>query len=60
MREEYFEVRVDKDDTIYRLNTVKGKYGAASCWDLHLKATLNILGRVTTLMQCGYVYAHLF
>ena len=34
------------------LHTTKHGGGVASCWDLHLKATLDLFGRPTTLLQC--------
>lgn len=51
---EEFEVEIKGDDKIYRVKTLKGKYGPASCWDLHEQATLNVFGRKTTLMQADY------
>jgi hypothetical protein len=49
---EEFEINIDNDDNIYRLKSVQGKYGPASCFDLHIKATLNIFNRKVTLMHC--------
>lgn len=54
MRTEEFEVDIENDDKLYRMKTLKGKFGPASCWDLHLKATLNIFGRKMTLQQCDH------
>lgn len=55
MSQEEFEIHIDHDDNIYRIKELKIKNSGnltASCFDLHLKATLDIFGRYTTLMQC--------
>lgn len=44
--------KADEETQTYRVKTLKTKHGPATCWDLHLKATLDIFGRPTTLMQC--------
>lgn len=38
----------------FRIKTLKAKHGPASVWDLHIKATLDIFGRPTSLLQCEY------
>ena len=46
-------VSVDSSTRVCRLQSVRSRHGAAaSCWDLHLQATLMIFGRLTTLVQC--------
>jgi hypothetical protein len=50
---EEFRVRIDKDETTYVLKSVEGKLGPVDCWDLHVRATINVLGRNVTLMQCN-------
>jgi hypothetical protein len=46
----------EDQEKVYRIKTLKTKQGGpASCWDLHINATLDIFGRATTLLQCEYV-----
>jgi len=54
MKTEEFEIDIADDDKVYRVKKLMGKYGQASCWDLHLTAWLNIFGRKTTLMQADH------
>lgn len=39
------------DDKTYSLSHVNGKDGPLECWDLHVGARIDVLGRATTLMQ---------
>lgn len=54
MKTEEFEVDIQDDSKVYRLTTLEGKFGPASCWDLHVKAYLDVFGRKTTLMQADH------
>lgn len=51
------EQRDQTQSKIFRVKSLKTKQGTqASCWDLHIKATLDIFGRPTTLRQCESVH----
>jgi hypothetical protein len=53
MSTEDFEVRIDDDDNVYRVPTLKGKHGNLRCTDLHLMCTVYVFGRAITLWQCS-------
>ena len=36
---------------MYTLSHIEGLHGPLQCWDLHVGARINVLGRSTTLMQ---------
>jgi len=46
-----FQVILDRSDKVYTLSHIEGKHGPLESWDLHVGARLNVLGRMTTLMQ---------
>ena len=48
-----FQVLLDGSDKIYTLSHINGPRGPLQCWDLHVGAKVNILGRSTTLMQAN-------
>ena len=49
---EEFEVNLDHDPNLYRVKSIRGKYGPVTCWDLHIGAVLNVFGKSVTLRQC--------
>mmetsp|Transcript_17026 Transcript_17026/g.20518 ORF Transcript_17026/g.20518 Transcript_17026/m.20518 type:complete len:398 (-) Transcript_17026:193-1386(-) len=49
-----FEVHLNNEEAVslYNLTSVTAKHGMpVQCWDLHVGAKLNLLGKTTTLMQ---------
>jgi len=46
-----FQILLDKSDKMYTLSHIQGLHGPLQCWDLHVGARINVLGRSTTLMQ---------
>ena len=46
-----FQILLDKSDKMYTLSHIEGLHGPLQCWDLHVGARINVLGRSTTLMQ---------
>ena len=50
---------MDGDDKVYELSHVEGpRGGVVECWDLHVGATLKLLGKSTTLKQVSMVLLH--
>jgi hypothetical protein len=52
MKTEDFEIDIEEDDRIYFMKTIKGSSGPLACWDLHLKASINVFGKQISLLQC--------
>jgi hypothetical protein len=48
-----FQVLLDRSDKMYTLSHIQGLHGPLQCWDLHVGARVNVLGRSTTLMQAS-------
>lgn len=48
-----FTVALEGDDKMYSLSHINGKDGPLECWDLHVGARVNVLGRMTSLMQAN-------
>ncbi len=38
----------------YRVKSLRTKHGPASCWDLHIGATIDLFGKQTTLTGCEH------
>jgi hypothetical protein len=48
-----FQVILDRSDKVYTLSHIEGKHGPLEAWDLYVGARINVLGRMTTLMQAS-------
>ena len=48
-----FQVILDRSDKVYTLSHIEGKHGPLESWDLYIGARINVLGRMTTLMQAS-------